>query len=84
MKILVLYYSMYGHVRRMAEAVAEGAREVRGAEVIVQEIVGVCLVPIELHGDALTALVDDVPERAAVGSGLGNEVGLPVVMEEGG
>ncbi len=25
-KVLVLYYSMYGHVERMAEAVAEGAR----------------------------------------------------------
>jgi NAD(P)H dehydrogenase (quinone) len=33
MKVLVVYYSMYGHVHRMAEAVAEGAREVEGAEV---------------------------------------------------
>jgi NAD(P)H dehydrogenase (quinone) len=33
MKVLVVYYSMYGHVHRMAEAVAEGAREVKGAEV---------------------------------------------------
>jgi NAD(P)H dehydrogenase (quinone) len=33
MKILVLFYSMYGHVYRMAEAVAEGAREVNGADV---------------------------------------------------
>ena len=32
-KVLVLYYSMYGHIERMAEAVAEGAREVAGAEV---------------------------------------------------
>lgn len=33
MKVLVVFYSMYGHIYRMAEAVAEGAREVKGAEV---------------------------------------------------
>ncbi len=33
MKIHVVFYSMYGHVYRMAEAVAEGARSVAGAEV---------------------------------------------------
>jgi NAD(P)H dehydrogenase (quinone) len=36
-KILVLYYSTYGHVERMAEAVAEGAREA-GAEVAVKRV----------------------------------------------
>jgi NAD(P)H dehydrogenase (quinone) len=33
MKIQVVFYSMYGHIYRMAEAVAEGARSVPGAEV---------------------------------------------------
>jgi NAD(P)H dehydrogenase (quinone) len=33
MKILVVYYSMYGHILKMAEAVAEGAAEVPGARV---------------------------------------------------
>ncbi|MBW1710929.1 MAG: NAD(P)H:quinone oxidoreductase [Deltaproteobacteria bacterium] len=33
MKLLVVYYSLYGHVQRMAEAVAEGAREVSGVDV---------------------------------------------------
>jgi NAD(P)H dehydrogenase (quinone) len=33
MKVKVIFYSMYGHTYRMAEAVAEGAREVEGAEV---------------------------------------------------
>ncbi len=33
MKIQVVFYSMYGHVHKMAEAVAEGARQVAGAEV---------------------------------------------------
>ncbi len=32
-KILVLYYSSYGHIERMAEAVAEGARTVGGTDV---------------------------------------------------
>ena len=27
MRVLVVFYSMYGHIYRMAEAVAEGARE---------------------------------------------------------
>ena len=33
MKVKVVFYSMYGHIYRMAEAVAEGAREVEGASV---------------------------------------------------
>jgi NAD(P)H dehydrogenase (quinone) len=32
MRVLVVYYSMYGHVYRMAQAVAEGARSVAGVE----------------------------------------------------
>lgn len=38
MKILVVYYSMYGHTHHMAEAVAEGAREVEGAEVEMRRV----------------------------------------------
>lgn len=37
-KILVLYYSMYGHVETMAKAVAEGASGVSGAEVTVKRV----------------------------------------------
>jgi NAD(P)H dehydrogenase (quinone) len=37
-KILVLYYSAYGHVEQMAQAVAEGARSVAGAEVTVKRV----------------------------------------------
>lgn len=33
MKIYVVFYSMYGHVFKMAEAIAEGANTVGGAEV---------------------------------------------------
>jgi len=38
MKVLIVYYSMYGHVHRMAEAVAEGAKEVKGAEVEMRRV----------------------------------------------
>ena len=37
-KVLVLYYSSYGHVERMAEAVAEGAAAVRGSVVSVKRV----------------------------------------------
>jgi NAD(P)H dehydrogenase (quinone) len=37
-KILVLYYSMYGHIETMAGAIAEGARAVPGAEVTVKRV----------------------------------------------
>jgi len=37
-KVLVVYYSMYGHVHQMAQAVAEGVREVPGCEAIVKRV----------------------------------------------
>lgn len=37
-KVLVLYYSMYGHIEKMAEAVASGAREVEGVEVAIKRV----------------------------------------------
>ena len=37
-KILVLYYSMYGHIETMAHAVADGARKVEGVEVVIKRV----------------------------------------------
>lgn len=37
-KILVLYYSSYGHVEAMAQAEAEGARSMAGAQVTVKRV----------------------------------------------
>ena len=37
-KILVLYYSSYGHVETLANAIAEGARSVEGTEVTVKRV----------------------------------------------
>ena len=38
MRTLVLFYSTYGHVYRMAEAIAEGARRVPGNEVLLRRV----------------------------------------------
>jgi NAD(P)H dehydrogenase (quinone) len=37
-KVLVLYHSFYGHIEAMANAVAEGAREVPGAAVDIKRV----------------------------------------------
>ena len=46
-KVQIIFYSMYGHVYRMAEAVAEGARSVPGVDV------GLFQVPELVPADAL-------------------------------
>ena len=38
MKILIVYYSLYGHTQKLARAVEEGARMVAGAEVLVRRV----------------------------------------------
>ena len=38
MKVLIVFYSMYGHIFKMANAVAEGAREVNGTEVELKRV----------------------------------------------
>lgn len=37
-KVLVLYYSSYGHIETMAQAVAEGAKSVAGTEVHIKRV----------------------------------------------
>ena len=37
-KVLVLYYSMYGHIETMAKAVADGARSVAGTEATLKRV----------------------------------------------
>ncbi|MBS0658425.1 MAG: NAD(P)H:quinone oxidoreductase [Verrucomicrobia bacterium] len=37
-KVLVLYYSMYGHVETLAQSIAEGARSVDGVEVTLKRV----------------------------------------------
>ena len=71
-KVLVLYYSMYGHVETMANAVAQGARSVAGTEVDIRRVPE--LVPDEvarsagakLDQAALIAKVEELPNYDAI------------------
>lgn len=38
MKVLVVFYSMYGHIYKMAQALAEGAKEIPGTEVVLRRV----------------------------------------------
>ncbi len=58
-KVLVLYYSMYGHIETMANAVAEGARSVAGTEVAVKRVPD--LVPEEVARQAGAKLDQPAP-----------------------
>ena len=79
-KVLVLYYSSYGHIETMAQAVAEGARAA-GAEVAVKRVPET--VPEEvarnshykLDQAAPIATVDELPEYDAIIVGTGTRYG---------
>ena len=58
-KVLVLYYSMYGHIETMANAVADGARSVTGTEVAVKRVPD--LVPEEVARKAGAKLDQPAP-----------------------
>jgi NAD(P)H dehydrogenase (quinone) len=38
MKVLIPFYSLYGHVYKMAQAVAEGAAQIEGVEVLLRRV----------------------------------------------
>jgi NAD(P)H dehydrogenase (quinone) len=38
MKVLIVFYSTYGHVHKMAEAIAEGVMQVSGAEAVMRRV----------------------------------------------
>lgn len=79
-KVLVLYYSAYGHIEKMAEAVAEGAREA-GATVDIKRVPE--LVPpdvaakshYKLDQKAPVAKVEDLAEYDAIIVGTGTRFG---------
>jgi NAD(P)H dehydrogenase (quinone) len=79
-KVLVLYYSAWGHIEQMAYAAAEGARKA-GAEVVVKRVPE--LVPLEvaqkahykLDQEAPIATVDELPEYDAIIFGTGTRYG---------
>ncbi|MBK1874240.1 NAD(P)H:quinone oxidoreductase [Marinobacter sp. 1-3A] len=61
-KILVLYYSMYGHIETMANKVAEGARSVAGVEVTLKRI------PETMDAEAFRGAGGKVDQAAPVAS----------------
>jgi len=71
-KILILYYSMFGHVETMAKAVAEGARGIDGTEVAIKRVPE--LMPedlarkagAKLDQEAPIATVDELPLYDAI------------------
>ena len=38
MKVLIVYYSMYGHIYKMAQAVEQGVRQVKGVDVALRRV----------------------------------------------
>lgn len=81
-KVLVLYYSSYGHIETMAKAVAEGAASVPGTEVVVKRVPE--LVPAEVakashfktEQDAPIATVEELPEYDAIIFGTPTRFGM--------
>jgi len=79
-KVLVLYYSAYGHIEKMAEAVAEGAREA-GATVDIKRVPE--LVPeavakasyYKMDQKAPVATIDDLANYDAIIVGTGTRFG---------
>lgn len=71
-KVLVLYYSMYGHIERMAEAVAEGARTVEGVEATIKRVPEIIpedralSLGVKLDQKAPIATVDELPNYDAI------------------
>lgn len=80
-KVLVLYYSSYGHMEQMAKAAAEGARE-GGAEVTIKRVPE--LVPLEVakashykvDQDAPIASPNDLVEYDAIILGTATRYGM--------
>jgi NAD(P)H dehydrogenase (quinone) len=71
-KVLVLYYSMYGHIETMAKAVADGARSVEGAEVTIKRVPDLMPEDVarkagaKLDQAAPIATVDELPNYDAI------------------
>ena len=71
-KVLVLYYSMYGHIETMAKAIAEGAASVAGVQVDIKRVPDVMSeealkkAGAKLDQAAPVASVDDLPNYDAI------------------
>ena len=86
-KVLILYYSSYGHIEKMAEAAAEGVREA-GAEAVIKRVPE--LVPEEIARNshfkldqaATVATVAELPDYDAIILGVPTRFGnMPAQMK---
>ena len=79
-KVLVLYYSSYGHIETMAKAVAEGAREA-GAQVDIKRVPETAPLEVaqrahfKLDQEAPVATVEDLANYDAIIVGTGTRFG---------
>jgi NAD(P)H dehydrogenase (quinone) len=71
-KLLVLYYSMYGHVETLARAVAEGTRTVDAVEVTIKRVPELMAEDVarqagaKLNQEAPVATVEELPDYDAI------------------
>ncbi len=70
-RILILYYSMYGHIEKMAEAVAEGVRMQEGVEAVIKRVPEIIpedrarVMGVKLNQKAPIATTDELPNYDA-------------------
>ena len=80
-KVLVLYYSSYGHIETMAHALAEGARDVEGVTVDVKRVPEtappevVAAAHFKTDQPAPVATVDELADYDAIVIGTGTRYG---------
>jgi NAD(P)H dehydrogenase (quinone) len=80
-KILVLYHSTYGHIEKMAEAVAEGARQIPGTEVVIKRVPETVPEDVakksgyKLDQKAPIATVDELADYDGIVIGVGTRYG---------
>jgi NAD(P)H dehydrogenase (quinone) len=71
-KVLVLYYSMFGHIEIMAQALAEGVREVEGVDAVIKRVPetlpeGQALaMGVKIDQPAPIATVEELPDYDAI------------------
>lgn len=86
MKVLIVYYSTYGNVFKMAKFVAEGVKEVKGAEPVirrVQELIPASVIESredmkagrEMQKDVPLVTLDDFREAGAIAFGTPTRFG---------
>lgn len=86
MKVLIVYYSTYGNVYKMAKLVAEGVTEVKGAEPVIRKVPELIPESVlesredmkagkEMQKDIPLVTVDDFREAGAIAFGTPTRFG---------